>query len=158
MEVDSERGFVGFAKYSKLVEDNAKKDNETTMDKVKAEKLVVSWFKNNNLSSNKDSGGIIGFKTIIVLSCIFLMIVVGLVAGLIIMNMEIQELENGWETDKLTVSKLQLQNQNLTKVLESQLKIAKDLNIQNQDLLMELENLQQNHSNAKDELEKLNLE
>ena len=150
MEVNSEEGF---AKYSKLVEDNPKA-NETTMEKQKAEKLVVSWFEGSNTSNSKDMDFRIGFKTLTGLSCIFLMIVVGMVAGLIIMSMEIhsfkrqnQELKNGLEFDKQIVS-------NLTKALETQKQIAKELKIQNQDILMELKNLQQNHSNAKDEIEK----
>ena len=155
MEVDSEKGFVGFAKYSKLVEDNPKKDNETTMDKEKAEKLVVSWFENNNPQSTKDSRGKIGFKPFIGLSCIFLMIVAGLVSGLIIMAMKIQSL-------KETVSILDQQNQNLTNSLEFQEQIATGFKIQKQELLIELENIQQNlsdfHLLNEAEIERLNLE
>ena len=60
MEVNSEEGF---AKYSKLLEDNLK-DNETTMEKEKAEKLVVSWFEDNEPRKNKDTQGKIGLKTL----------------------------------------------------------------------------------------------
>ena len=61
MEVNAEKGVV---KYSKLVEDNLKKDNETTMDKQKAEKLVVSWFEDNEPTKAKDTQGKIGLKTL----------------------------------------------------------------------------------------------
>ena len=169
MEVKAEKAVF---KYSKFVDVNLKNDNEThltmnqeTVDKQKAEKLVVSWFEDNNLPKVKDSNVKIGFKTLVGLFFVLLMIVAGLAAGLILMDLKVkklerqnQELDNGWENDKETVSKLELQNQNLTKALESQVQIAKSLKIRNKDIMMGLETLRQNHLNAKIEIEKMNLE
>ena len=94
MEVNAEKGF---AKYSKLVEDNPGKDNKTqeveAIDKQREEKLVLTWFENNNSPKAKDTQGKIGLKTLVGLSFVFLMIVAGLVAGLIILSMENQELD-----------------------------------------------------------------
>ena len=154
MEVNAEKTVF---KYSKFVEVNLKNDDEThltmdqeTMDKQKAEKLVVSWFDENNPTNAKNSNLKNGSKTLVGLTFAFLMVVAGLIAGLIILSMENQELDNGWENEKRTVS-------NLTKALDTQKQIAEELKIQNQDILKELKNLQQNHSKAKEEIDKLNL-
>ena len=118
MEVNAEKAVF---KYSKFVEVNLKNDDEThltmdqeseeTMDKQKAEKLVVSWFDENNPTNAKVSNVKIDLKTLVGLSFVFLMIVAGLVAGLIIMSMEnhnlkhqSQEMAYGWENEKQTVS------------------------------------------------------
>ena len=127
MEVNAENSF---AKYSKLVEDNPwKKDNETqdSMDKEKAEKLVLTWFENNNSPKAKDTQGKIGLKTLVGLSFVFLMIVIGLVAGLIVMDMKIKKLEH--------------QNGNLIQNLKSQEKISQGLKAENQNLSINLDDM-----------------
>ena len=124
MEVNAENGF---AKYSKLVEDNPRKDNETqeAMDKQSEEKLVLTWCENNNPPKAKDTQGKIGLKTLVGLTFFFLMIVTGLVAGLIVMDMKIKKLEH--------------QNENLVQNLRSQENISQGLKAQNQNISVNLE-------------------
>ena len=126
MEVNAQEGY---AKYSKLVEDNPRKDNETleAMDKQKAEKLVLAWFENNNPPNSKETQGKIGLKTLVGLSFVFLMIVIGLVAGLIVMDMKIKKLEH--------------QNENLVQKLKAQENITQGLKAQNQNLSKNFEDM-----------------
>ena len=126
MEVNAENIF---AKYSKLVEDNPKKDNETqeTMDKHKAEKLVLAWFEHNDPPITKEKQGKMDLKTLVGLSIVILMIFTGLASGLIIMDMKIKQLEH--------------QNQNLVQDLRSQEKISHDLRAKNQNLSTNLEDM-----------------
>ena len=126
MEVNSDEGF---AKYSKLVEDNPRKDNESqdSIEKVKAEKLVLAWFNNNNPPNTKEMQGRLGLKTLVGLTFVILMIVTGLVAGLIVMDMKIKKLE--------------YQNENLVQNLKSQGKIAQGLKAKNQNLSTNLDDM-----------------
>ena len=114
MEVNNDKCVVQF---SKLIEENVKRDNETTLvlsketlDKIKAEVLVSAGLENNNHPNIKRTEKKLGFKTLIGLSLAFLMIVAGLVSGLIMMDMEIQTLKH--QNQDLT-----LQNENQTKDL-----------------------------------------
>ena len=119
MEVNAEKGF---AKYSKLVEDNPGKDNKTqeveAIDKQREEKLVLTWFENNNPPNAKETQG--NLKTLFGFIFVFLMIVTGLIAGLIVMDLKIKKLEH--------------QNENLAQNLKAQENISQGLKAQNQNL------------------------
>ena len=119
MEVNAEKGF---AKYSKLVEDNPGKDNKTqeveAIDKQREEKLVLTWFENNNPPNAKETQG--NLKTLLGFIFVFLMIVTGLIAGLIVMDLKIKKLEH--------------QNENLAQNLKAQENISQGLKAQNQNL------------------------
>ena len=131
MEVNSEKGF---AKYSRF--DNGKKDNETSLilsteslNKVEPAKLVLAATENYNYPANGDDVKDFGFdskmevegnqrklglKTLLGLSLAFLMVAAGLVAGLFIMDLKIQRLDQ--------------QNQNLVLDLKSGEETAHALN------------------------------
>ena len=131
MEVNTQKGF---AKYSKLVEDNPKKDTEAqeTVDKQKPEKLVLAWVENNSPPNAKEKQGNIGLKTLVGLSFVFLMIFTGFVAGLIVMDMKIKKLEYQNEN-------LEHQNENLVQNLKSCQNMSQGLKAQNQNLNINLE-------------------
>ena len=94
MEINPEEGAI---KYSKLIEQNAEDKepslilSQKTIDKLKPEKLVLEGIENNNYPSNakieefgvnlnlnfKGKLRMIGFKTLVGLSFIFLSIVAG---------------------------------------------------------------------------------
>ena len=133
MEVNAEKSF---AKYSKLAKDIRKKDNQTqeSMDTQKAEKLVLTWFENNNSPKAKDTQGKIGLKTLVGLSFVFLMIVTGLVVGLIVMDTKIKKLEYKNEN-------LEHQNENLVQNLKDQENISQGLKAQYQNLSKNFENM-----------------
>ena len=88
MEINAEKGF---AKYSKLNEDNPGKDNEIQegIIKQREENLVLMGFENNNLPNGKETQG--NLKTLVGLTFFFLMIVTGLVAGLIVMDLKMKK-------------------------------------------------------------------
>ena len=130
MEVNTGKGF---AKYSKLFEDNPRKDNQS-MDKQREEKLDLTWIDNNNPPNTKETQGKIGLKSLVGLVLAFLIIVTGLVAGLIVMDMKIKKLERQNEI-------LELQNENLVKNLKAQESISQSLNVQNQNISINLEDI-----------------
>ena len=106
----------GFARYSKLLEDNPIKGKavclilpQKHLDKQRAEKLV---------SAGKDTKQKVDHKTLMGLSFAFLMIVSGLIAGLFVMDMK---------------------NKKLLQNLKSQEKICQDLKAKNQDLSLDLD-------------------
>ena len=83
MEVNAEQGVV---KYSKLIEDDATIDNEPS--------LILSQDATINHQIVKETQRKIGFKTLVGLSLVLLMIVTGLVVGLFVMDMKIQRLNH----------------------------------------------------------------
>ena len=113
MDVNIEKGF---ARYSKLLEDNPMKGKAVCLilpqkhsDKKKVEKLV---------SGGKGTKQTINLKTVMGISFAFLMIVSGLIAGLFVMDMK---------------------NKKLLQNLKSQEKISQDLKAKNQDLSDDLD-------------------
>ena len=113
MDVNIEKGF---ARYSKLLEDNPMKGKAVCLilpqkhsDKKKAEKLV---------SGGKGTKQKVNLKTLMGLSFAFLIIVSGLIGGLFVMDMKNKKLQHN---------------------LKSQESISKDLKAKNQDLSLDLD-------------------
>ena len=127
MEDKAEKSVV---KYTKLFEDNSSFIMfQDTIEKQKTKELASEGIV------NKDS-----LKALIGLSLIFLMIIIGLVVGLILMNMKVQKLEQ--------------ENHNLRRDLKSQEQMAKGFKGQTQNFLEELKNKTQNfeHCSKKGDL------
>ena len=126
MEVNTDKGF---ARYSKLIEDNPRKDIETqeAIGNQREEKLRLTLFENNNPPNTKEAQGKIGLKILVGLSFVFLMIVSILIAGLIVMDMKIKKLEH--------------QNENLVQNLKSCENMSQGLKAQNQNLNINLEHM-----------------
>ena len=104
MELNSEKSFV---KYSELIQENAERENEIfltssqkSMDKLNVEKLDFEGIENNTNVKIKRSQKNFGLKTLVGLSLVFLMIVTGLIAGLLILNLKIQNLEQKLESNE----------------------------------------------------------
>ena len=141
MEVNAEKGV---AKYSKLLEDKVKKNNDISLilaqeikEKQKTETLAPAMIENNNCKGNvkNEQNGAksevnqkkVGLKTLVGLALAFMMIVAGLVAILLVMSMENQRLNK--------------QNQNLVRDLETQKQISKNYKAQTQSLVRDIENM-----------------
>ena len=131
MEVNAEEGVV---KYSKLIEQKAMQDNEPslivsqkTINKLKPEELVLDGIENNDYPANTkmENSGVhhnskikgnqqkVGYKPLVGLGLVFLMIVTGLIAGLFTISKENQ--------------RLKLQIQNLTQNVESSVQVNEDV-------------------------------
>ena len=118
MEAISEKSFV---KYSELIQGNAEKEDEIfltssqkSMDKLNVEKLDLAGIENNTNVKIKRSQKNFGLKTLVGLSLVFLMIVTGLIAGLLILNLKIQNLEQKLESNEQFTDGL-TNAQNMTK-------------------------------------------
>ena len=153
MEVNAEQGVV---KYSKLIEDDATMDNEPS--------LILSQDATINHPSVKKTQRKIGFKTLVGLSLVLLMIVTGLVVGLFVMDMKIQRL-NHQNQDLVQAAKtFEARNKSLSQDLENMkdaLNVSKveieslkqdiqGLMVQNQKLIKDLKVENQNHSQEQD--------
>ena len=104
MEAISEKSFV---KYSELIQGNAEKEDEIFLtssqkshDKLNVEKLDLEGIENNTNVKIKRSQKNFGLKTLVGLSLVFLMIVTGLITGLLILNLKIQNLEQKLESNE----------------------------------------------------------
>ena len=116
MEINAEEGVV---KYSKLIEQKAKQDNEPslivsqkTINKLKPEELVLDGIENNDYPANTkmENSGVhhnskikgnqqkVGYKPLVGLGLVFLMIVTGLIAGLFTISKENQSLKLQFKT------------------------------------------------------------
>ena len=128
MEANAEEGVV---KYSKLMEDNAKTENETSLNKLKAENLVLAGFGNNTYPENvkievigddfkgKINKDKVGLKTLVLgLSLAFLVIIAGLGTGLIILSKEFQNLSNAQNSSMAQIRDLKAQNEDYRKDLK----------------------------------------
>ena len=108
MDVNIEKGF---ARYSKLLEDNPMKGKAVCLilpqkhsDKKKVEKLV---------SGGKGTKQTINLKTVMGISFAFLMIVSGLIAGLFVMDMKNKKLLQNLKSQEKTSQDLKAKNQEL---------------------------------------------
>ena len=114
MEVNAEKGF---AKYSKLIEDNAKMDYEPSL--ILSQNGLSNHPKVKNAQPKVNSKTKVAFKTLIGLSSFLLLIVIGLVAGLFVMDMKIQRLNHQNQNLVQSNQHLQARNQSLSNDLEN---------------------------------------
>ena len=118
MEVNAEKGF---AKYSKLVQENVLEGPTETKNSNYPANVKIEDFGLNFKRKIKGYQSKLGLKTLIGLSLTFLMIVSGLIAGLFIMNLKIQKSQHHIDQG------FKAQNENILQFLTSN--ITDSLNI-----------------------------
>ena len=170
MEVNAEQGVV---KYSKLIEDDATMDNEPS--------LILSQDATINHPSVKKTQRKIGFKTLVGLSLVLLMIVTGLVVGLFVMDMKIQRLNHqnldlqarnqslSYDLknmkDALNISKVEIESlkKDIQGLMGQNQKLIKDLEVENQNCSEKqelnktiMQDLKLQNQNLTNDIEKIN--